>query len=235
MILRSPVLSVCLLVALPLLTRCDVVTDAKYEVVFLEGTHDIIPEGSEIVPITFANGTRYACVLPPDNLEVPQSTFVPGQPLSKTSREQFDSILRNWCFTKPDGWWSFRYCHRREVLQFHVEESTMDKKIVLGNFNANEDVVTESHTVLGQFLATKFDGGTECDVTGMRRSATVRYFCAEGEAVAKLDVTEPRTCRYVVSVFHPDLCEIKELRKDDTNRRIISCYKNPLPAVSLEL
>ncbi|KAI9593053.1 hypothetical protein BDF19DRAFT_177215 [Syncephalis fuscata] len=58
-----------------------------------------------------------------------------------------------------------------------------------------------------RFLTQHWTGGSICDLTGKQRSIEVQFFCnqQEGEKISYAD--EPGTCRYVMIVHTPRLCQ----------------------------
>ena len=70
------------------------------------------------------------------------------------------------CFSKQEGYWTYKVCIGVKVTQFHNEEIYN-----LGNYDPSEP---DSHSV-----KQAFNEGTECEIQGKRRKrrTTVRFMC----------------------------------------------------------
>lgn len=109
------------------------------------------------------------------------------------------------CLTKTTGYWTYEVCSGRHVSQFHVERNEgvrPEQPIYLGHYsNETAGYATE----LSPYRQFYVDGSV-CDLTGLRRTATVTYHCREGSADVLGVVMEPSSCNYEFTVFSDRLC-----------------------------
>jgi len=102
------------------------------------------------------------------------------------------SDLEGKCLYFVSGWWSYSFCHNREVRQFHQLPPQQNNQ-----WPPTEDPETQSY-VLGQaaqdgtrnsgegtelqatgelrYLVQKFGGGTICDLTGKERKIEIQVY-----------------------------------------------------------
>ena len=89
--------------------------------------------------------------------------------LSKTtpSFQRNDSIrhilnqsLEGTCIGKNEGWWSYMYCHKKRVLQYHINMDTHKKEveIVLGNYHDKLDAFSDQDELNHLFGKEGLDG-----------------------------------------------------------------------------
>ena len=114
-------------------------------------------------------------------------------------------------FATPSEWWSYRWCHKTTVEQFHInlETNKIEDAIVLGNF-----VKSESHDRLHVFTSKTYD----CIVDNVPRSRHVvlKYHCCYEDIHATTsipdvfiyNILEPRPCRYEVSICYKKICDL---------------------------
>ncbi|KAI8056805.1 hypothetical protein BDF22DRAFT_668020 [Syncephalis plumigaleata] len=143
--------------------------------------------------------------------------------------------MKDSCIYHNQGWWTYEFCYGKSARQIHnpiddADEAMThvlgyyDKRIALSSNDAihvassgsssSSDQVGQSgwcHCVgcsgERRYLTQYWTGGTLCDLTGEPRSIEVQYYCnpQEGEKISYAD--EPGTCRYVMIVHTPRLCQ----------------------------
>jgi protein OS-9 len=138
------------------------------------------------------------------------------------------TALRNHCVTKKTGWWTYELCHFGDLKQYHEEGGKIDAVqnwklgIVqppsqLGAFTPAASTVTNGVTLHTRAkVAHPFVNGKICDETKKPRAGEVHYEC-RGSASATsrpaiIEILEPSTCFYHISVHVPGLCAIPEFK-----------------------
>jgi len=141
------------------------------------------------------------------------------------------------CLYRLTGWWTYEFCYGKHIRQFHQMEKDHSirpqDEFFLGRrfpensiLEANEaemqqeseestDLSVESEAMstnrrIGsrrEFYSETYTDGTPCDLTGVPRRAEVRYFCTESGSSSIVDVKEPSSCQYLVTVGTPLLCK----------------------------
>lgn len=136
------------------------------------------------------------------------------------------------CIFAIQGWWSYEYCHKNYLRQFHQERAENNIHITteyrLGIFEDDtlENArLADSGTMSGKALSIKLFHGTSCDLTNKPRQVEVLLSCKPGHLAKILTVKESSACQYVVSIQTPDLCQVPEfIPRDSNNTNNISCY-----------
>jgi protein OS-9 len=140
------------------------------------------------------------------------------------------SGLEESCLLFVSGWWTYRFCKNREIVQFHVSASTPAGQAirdpieyVLGAVpaiptsslqKARRDPDTQPLPAEVQvkgdqrYLVQKLEGGTICDLTGRERTIEVQYHCVPGLKQDRISwIKEVTICAYLMVVNTPRLCE----------------------------
>ncbi|CAN0276904.1 unnamed protein product [Pylaiella littoralis] len=153
------------------------------------------------------------------------------------------------CFpVKKDVWWSYKLCLSKGISQFHDNVSMAAEKarvtkitsslgytigadeFSLGKWDISTVKGDGKHLIRsreqgadeeGGTIVLEFTGGTECDLTGMRRSSTVHLKCGPEQMVR--NVVEDRTCHYRVLAYSPHLCSHAALMPPKAAIRTVEC------------
>jgi len=134
------------------------------------------------------------------------------------------------------GWWNYRWCHKRQVVQFHQQKEKNERSVEVsaGVLNPNEEGgrlgwasgSRKSHRKRGppQYLSYSFIGGERCAKVGRTRRSEVRIKCCKsamdhqvdligGETPLSIEklawihsVVEVNTCSYLMTVCSPVGC-----------------------------
>jgi len=118
----------------------------------------------------------------------------------KKEYENVLSDLDGHCETLNTGWWSYQWCHRREVKQFHVDvtQGTIDPEWSLGSYEKSMIKFNDDHQTNQQKKKNKQDqdkyellfqeditdyfiNGQNCDETGKGRKTKVDFKCCNDE------------------------------------------------------
>ncbi|XP_039039545.1 protein OS-9 homolog isoform X2 [Hibiscus syriacus] len=118
-------------------------------------------------------------------------------------------VLKDRCFIRQEGWWSYEFCYKKQLRQLHVED---EKEFVLGvydeeasaAFNQNlSDFSTlkdpRSNYASQRYHAHQYTSGTLCDLTNQPRETKVRFVCSEPRAIIS-SIMELSTCKYALTI-----------------------------------
>mmetsp|Transcript_38000 Transcript_38000/g.50045 ORF Transcript_38000/g.50045 Transcript_38000/m.50045 type:complete len:1155 (-) Transcript_38000:35-3499(-) len=132
---------------------------------------------------------------------------------SNHNLEQELQELNGKCFIfhQPSFWWTYKWCHRDSIVQYHVDESTgeVEDGFWIGYFNLKKT----------QRSKTGFDvfaGGDQCkpksgSKSGKPRSAEVEFMCCSntvGSGTYIKRVREKGKCEYLVRVCTEYVCPV---------------------------
>ncbi|XP_065666931.1 protein OS-9 isoform X4 [Hydra vulgaris] len=174
--------------------------------------------GENELIISSKHGQQYVCTLPEIqvdlNVEQKNSNFHYSL-VTKILDEAFNRS----CLTYHKGWWSYNVCHKDKIEQFHVENDAKISSVTLLGFYESEDYsnvsVSESEMLNGPVHNQKYTNGAICDLTSKPRSSVVKYICGENNAVLQVD--EPESCQYVVTISSIKLCSHPLFKKQEEN------------------
>ncbi|UKZ78439.1 hypothetical protein TrVFT333_006179 [Trichoderma virens FT-333] len=200
---------------------------------------------------------RYLCAIPVIEPPTPENQTATELAKAEEERELDRAAISGWnllsqledtCLYFMSGWWSYRFCNNREIVQFHALPSTpMGKppqrdphaaQYVLGQaLPESSDLDSESDTsesklpaelqVKGdqRYLVQKLEGGTICDLTGRPRTIEVQYHCVPGMQNDKIGwIKEVTICAYVMVVNTPRLCgDVAFLPPEENKADAITC------------
>lgn len=167
--------------------------------------------------------------------------------------------LRNQCMRHIDGWWTYEFCVGKQLRQYHADmHGKIEKEYLLGSavykpttpgrlehtidtssmnseqFLAHLDSLQVANDAGTPFYSEHYDNGTPCDVTsGTPRQFEARWSCAPGIAASAIrSVKEPASCRYILEVDSPLLCEHPSYRSSETPLYTMTCYFVDKEAIS---
>jgi hypothetical protein len=137
---------------------------------------------------------------------------------AKKSEEELLHALDDVCVTLEQGWWSYKWCHRKEIRQFHAEPNgQVAHDWSLGKFDAGgkkfrvDPTAGSSKSKSGgaaqTFYSHFFVGGQKCDETKSQRQTEVQFFCCDDDKGTYIrSIQEPGVCRYTLKVCVAELC-----------------------------
>lgn len=201
---------------------------------------------------------RYLCAIPIIEPPSPENQTATELAKAEEERELDRAAISGWnllsqleetCLYFMSGWWSYRFCNNREIVQFHALPSTpMGKppqrdphaaQYVLGQASLPDgsDLDAEPSSsetkspaelqVKGdqRYLVQKLEGGTICDLTGRPRTIEVQYHCVPGMQNDKIGwIKEVTICAYVMVVNTPRLCgDVAFLPPEESKADAITC------------
>lgn len=204
---------------------------------------------------------RYLCAIPVIEPPSPENQTATELAKAEEARELGRAAASGWnllsqledtCLYFMSGWWSYRFCNNREIVQFHALPSTpMGKppqrdphaaEYVLGQASLPETSETHSTSsssaaddekppaelqVKGdqRYLVQKLEGGTICDLTGRARTIEVQYHCVPGMQNDRIGwIKEVTICAYVMVINTPRLCDdVAFLPPEENKANPITC------------
>ncbi|TFB01812.1 Protein OS-9-like [Trichoderma ghanense] len=199
---------------------------------------------------------RYLCAIPVIEPPSPENQTATELAKAEEARELGRAAASGWnllseledtCLYFMSGWWSYRFCNNREIVQFHALPSTpMGKppqrdphaaEYILGQAalpgdsetDPNSDgsrVPAELHVKGDQrYLVQKLEGGTICDLTLRPRTIEVQYHCVPGMQSDRIGwIKEVTICAYVMVVNTPRLCnDVAFLPPEESKADAITC------------
>lgn len=201
---------------------------------------------------------RYLCAIPVIEPLSPENQTATELAKAQEARELDRAAASGWnllsqledtCLYFMSGWWSYRFCNNREIVQFHALPSTpMGKppqrdphaaEYVLGQASLPESSETHSKSsptssevpaelqVKGdqRYLVQRLERGTVCDLTGRERTIEVQYHCVPGMQNDRIGwIKEVTICAYVMVVNTPRLCDdVAFLPPEESKADAITC------------
>nr|CAD1831832.1 unnamed protein product [Ananas comosus var. bracteatus] len=211
---------------------------------------DILQEnGQESVVMTNKEGQNYMCFLPKEEETKTVRSIIQQNSSNvivesdrriklKTPDELLD-VLKDQCFYRHEGWWSYEFCYHRKIRQIHLEDNEVVQEFVLGEFDPDGTAAhnqkdsdafmlkdPRSRDASQRYHAHQYTNGTTCDLTDQPRETEVRFVCAESPVIIS-SIKEISSCKYVVTVQSPMLCK-HPMYQQERPTRLIHC--NQLPA-----
>ncbi|OJJ46259.1 hypothetical protein ASPZODRAFT_133288 [Penicilliopsis zonata CBS 506.65] len=144
------------------------------------------------------------------------------------------SELEGKCMYYVSGWWSYSFCYKNQIKQFHAlpsgsgvpsyppMEDRNTQSFILGRFAEGDDDdeidgdaepkkastdLAELQTKGGsRYLVQHLDRGTKCDLTGRPRKVEVQFHCNPQSTDRIGWIKELTTCSYLMVIYTPRLC-----------------------------
>ena len=221
----------------------------------------MLRDENRAVMMTAHDGKRYFCELPapsPDDSAEAASeedddarAALTEEERSAQTEKKLDTAHEHGCFYRVEGWWTYEFCYKKRVRQYHQEGAgpvpgpadpgPVSGEFSLGAFDAEATAAAaragKRHAASDQDSrahAHVFTGGTPCDLTSLERETEVLFKCAPGKNAAAnvAAVAEPATCRYSLVFATPALCDsgtdaAKKKEPSDVRCRVVEL--NPKP------
>ncbi|KAK9359562.1 glucosidase II beta subunit-like protein-domain-containing protein [Lipomyces starkeyi] len=191
------------------------------------------------------HGEKFLCSLP---VLEPQAVLNDSEKeLSKSEEEKeltraqasgWDLLepLNGTCLYYMAGWWTYSFCHKVEVKQFHQlapqkgvtlypPKEDPSESYVLGRVpwqkgseESGEEEGDSAQSSLGEektvqsagemrYLVQKIGGGSICDLTGRERKIEIQFHCNQNSHDKIAWIKEVTTCRYLMVIHTPRLCQ----------------------------
>ncbi|KAF9215158.1 Protein OS-9 [Podila verticillata] len=192
--------------------------------------------------MTSPDGQRWSCVIPPKPTikveeppkKTPQEIADEEQQNIKRGLELLEPIATKGCLFKTVNYWTYEYCHKIHVRQYHV--INVDGRLqpdpnaelnVLGTFEeppgiqgstgneaTQKSVSRQSGTMTDlvasqdkKYLVQQWENGNHCKLIGKPRRVEIQYQCAPTLSDQIISANEPSTCSYVIVISSPRLCK----------------------------
>ncbi|RMZ79422.1 hypothetical protein DV738_g3278, partial [Chaetothyriales sp. CBS 135597] len=226
-------------------------------------TGDLPHEHEGIREVTYAvlkkHGRPYFCTLPVDKppaREQAEPKLSEAEQLKELARaehkgrELLQGMEGNQCLFYTSGWWTYSFCYKAQVRQFHAlppgaaggrvwppQEDPTTPSYVLGKFDRKQtrDLSSESSSAdltelqskaETNYLVQRLQGGTRCDLTGLERQVEVQFHCNPQLTDRIGWIKETATCSYLMVVYTPRLCsDVAFLPPKETKANSIVCQE----------
>lgn len=219
-------------------------------------SHDDTEVSYELMSLSSHN---YLCSIPITPPPAPDNQTANELAKAEEARELVRATMHGWellselgdhCLYFMSGWWSYKFCENREIVQFHAAAATKPNQAPKKDPNTIEYVLgavpsiptTSLQTsrqdpdskplpaelqVKGdqRYLVQKLEGGTICDLTNRERTIEVQYHCVPGLKQDRISwIKEVTICAYLMVVNTPRLCEdVAFLPPQEAKANPISC------------
>ncbi|EPS70385.1 hypothetical protein M569_04374, partial [Genlisea aurea] len=224
--------------------------EPKFKIEFHSDDSDFQPDDHEYIDMNDKNGDKYRCYLP--KVDKPKSGKLLSQQnvssivmesetrLKSKTPDELLEVLKDLCFIRQEGWWSYEFCFQNHLRQIHLEEGKVVQEFVLGKYDAE---ATEAHNRNLSDVSTLkdlrskdasqrwyhshiFNNGTLCDLTNEPRETEVRFVCNEARAMIS-SITELATCKYALTFQCPTLCKHQSFKEERPVSQTIHCIALP--------
>eukprot|EP01025_Chloroclados_australasicus_P028949 TRINITY_DN2875_c0_g1_i4.p1 TRINITY_DN2875_c0_g1~~TRINITY_DN2875_c0_g1_i4.p1 ORF type:complete len:335 (-),score=37.40 TRINITY_DN2875_c0_g1_i4:268-1239(-) len=205
-----------------------------------------IPAGKKESRINGLQGQEYQCLLIEDaastngtDLEEVDISEVPDP------YEIINLQLNKVCLYRREGWWTYQYCHKIHVRQFHEEHEVLMSEYFLGAYNHSQELnwtkVLQNQNISFQgstkgdttrYAPLQYDyGGEICDLTGQPRKTEVRFVCRQDmpDKNSIISIKEPATCQYTFTIAISALCSHPDFEVEAPDVHLILCSSVPKP------
>ncbi|KAG8485825.1 hypothetical protein CXB51_019221 [Gossypium anomalum] len=224
--------------------------ESKYKIEFHSEDSPYHPDDDqESVFMPNKDGKNFLCFLPkvekiktlkPVTQQNVSSMIVESEKQVKLKTpDELLEVLKDRCFIRQEGWWSYEFCYQNRLRQIHVEEDKVVQEFVLGvydeeataAFNQNLSDISalkdpRSKDASQRYHAHQYTNGTQCDLTNQPRETEVRFVCSEPRAMIS-SITELSTCKYALTIQSPMLCKHPLFQEERAVWHTINC--NVLP------
>eukprot|EP00794_Sanderia_malayensis_P003327 gene3327-3814_t len=172
------------------------------------------PLQDNVLRLSSKYGQMYECVLPvkakSESQASNESNKTVGNNVTVISilNNTFDGI----CMLYTQGWWTYKFCYRQNITQFHESENAIvqGNVVSLGVFESEKDwngTDSKQDSDGKLYHLQTYTNGSLCDLTGQPRHTLVKFFCDESiEANSIVSVEEPASCVYTMIIRSKDLC-----------------------------
>jgi protein OS-9 len=218
-------------------------------------------EPTEEYEILRKHGQPYFCTIPivwpsQDNQTEEQVSEAEQQKelarAANRGRELLQGMDGNQCLFYSTGWWTYSFCYKSQVRQFHAlapgagggrvwppQEDPTTPSYILGRFDpqkskdaasAKDSSMTELAELQTRaetsYLVQRLEGGTACDLTGQDRKIEVQFHCNPQLTDRIGWIKETATCSYLMVVYTPRLCnDVAFLPPKETRAHPITCQE----------
>lgn len=194
-----------------------------------------------VIPMTNKHGQKYQCEVPKpkdykedgENLDPSKVDGESEEILEMSDLEKAKKLLEPMasqpCLLRTKDWWTYEFCYGKSVRQFHMEEGKPSGPILhLGHYDYDKELdedLKNSETKIKRHHTQIYANGSQCDLTGNARQTEVRFECDPTSVMdAIIQVDEPQSCAYVLTVLTSKICAIPHLRPPAVHKPVkIEC------------
>ncbi|XP_027069314.1 protein OS-9 homolog [Coffea eugenioides] len=224
--------------------------EPKYKIEFHTDDAPFHPDDDqESLVMPNKNGEKFLCFLPrmqkskSGKLVNQQNTssmiLETAKSIKLKTPDELLEVLKDRCFLRQEGWWSYEFCYQKKLRQIHLEDEKVVQEFILGAYDAEataayhqnlSDISTlkdpRSKDASQRYHAHQYTNGTICDLTNEPRETEVRFVCSEPRAMIS-SITELSTCKYALTIQCPTLCKHPLFQEERPVWHTINC--NALP------
>jgi len=195
-----------------------------------------------ILPMTNKHGQKYQCQLPKTKeLNEDGKNVDPSKNSHETEQETvemsdlekakklLEPMASQPCLLRTKDWWTYEFCYGKSIRQFHMEDGKPSGPILHLGFYAYDKELDEdlknSETKIKRHHTQTYSNGSQCDLTGNARETEVRFECDPTSVMDSIiQVDEPQSCQYVITVMTSKICAIPHLRPPPVHKPVkIEC------------
>ncbi|ONK70391.1 uncharacterized protein A4U43_C05F33230 [Asparagus officinalis] len=171
--------------------------EPKYKIEFHSAKSPFHPDdGQEAITMSKKDGQKYVCFLPSVEQTKTVKTFTQQNSSSiilETDRriklktpDELLYVLKDKCFYRHEGWWSYEFCHLKHLRQLHLEDDKAVQEFYLGLFDSEATTAfNQNHSDTAmlkdprskdasqRYHAHQYTNGTICDLTNQPRETEV--------------------------------------------------------------
>ncbi|KAK1276906.1 hypothetical protein QJS04_geneDACA003744 [Acorus gramineus] len=187
--------------------------EPKYVIEFHSMDSPFHPDNDqEAVVMANNKGQNFLCFLPvveetktvePTDQQNTSNVIVESTKRTKLkSPDELMEVLKDRCFYRQEGWWSYEFCYQDKLRQFHLDEDNKAvQEFLLGiydpeatdSFNQNHSIVStlkdpRSKDASQRYHAHQFTNGTICDLTNQPRETESTCVFRKGSGVNMDDI-----------------------------------------------
>lgn len=140
-------------------------------------------------PIVYDDQSRYSCYIPihksPQDSEPTKEGGSDEVTKEELVKEMVDEILKpmdgKCLFQRNSGWWWYKYCHKKDVVQFHfdAQKKSVGDEYVLGKHDTEASIEDGYEFNLDKMeYSETYTDGTICDLTKKPRTTKVSFVCS---------------------------------------------------------
>eukprot|EP00249_Psilotum_nudum_P010590 c22634_g1_i1 orf=174-1106(+) len=225
------------------------IQDPKYTIEFHPPNSLIHKDpDQEMIVMTGVDGSKYECILPNlpqehkiKNDDAQQNTSSINLPKDrrkqKTPNDLLD-VLKDQCFLRHEGWWTYEFCYHGKIRQLHLENKKIVQEFILGVYDSeataalhrnSPDVSLQkdprSRSAAQRYHANLYTNGTTCDLTTEPRETEVRFVCADTGKAMISSITEAPSCKYTLIFHAPMICKHPLFQEERPQPLVINCVE----------
>ncbi|KAF2317115.1 hypothetical protein GH714_011904 [Hevea brasiliensis] len=107
--------------------------------------HPDVDQESGVSVMPNRNGQKYICYLPKvekvksgkplNQLNMSSMIVETGKLVKLKTPDELLEVLKDQCFIRQEGWWSYEFCYQKKLRQVHLEDDKVVQEFVLGVYD----------------------------------------------------------------------------------------------------